>query len=116
MSDEEEIKVFKQINITSIATTAPNLVLWFWVFHRIMRQTDRAKYRWLIAVSVLMIVSMIASIASFQIDYTFNVRRIDGSLDRYKLATNLLLTCYFISNTTFNLAHWIFAFSYFVLA
>lgn len=65
MSDEQLLKVLKNINITSIVTTVPNLFFWTWVFFKIMLEKEKAKYKWLIAISLLMIVSMISSIAGY---------------------------------------------------
>jgi len=67
MSDEEVIEAAKEINIASYATTVPNLVLWIWVFARIMRQKDRARFFALIVICVLMIFSMVASIVYYQL-------------------------------------------------
>jgi hypothetical protein len=79
-------------------------------------QKDRSKFYALIFLCVLMIVSMIASITNQQLLYTFNVRYSEGDLNHIDLANQVLYACQFTSSTTFNLAHWLFAFSYFVLS
>ena len=63
-----------------------------------------------------MIVSQIANITQQQLDYSYFVTA--NKEDRYlnEFERNMLQACYFISSTTFNLAHWFFAFSYLVLS
>ncbi len=48
--------------------------------------------------------------------YTYSDRSNNGDLNHYDLAKQILNACVFTSNTTFNLAHWIFAFSYLALS
>lgn len=63
-----------------------------------------------------MIVSQIANITQQQLDYSYFVKA--NREDRYvnEFERNMLQACYFITQTTFNLAHWFFAFSYLVLS
>jgi hypothetical protein len=63
-----------------------------------------------------MIVSLISSIVAWQLCYTYNDRLIKGGLNHYDLAVQILQACFFTVNTTFNLAHWFFAFSYLILS
>ncbi len=52
----------------------------------------------------------------FQLYYTINDRYFNGDLNHYNLANQILNACAFTLNTTFNLAHWVFAFSYLALS
>ena len=63
-----------------------------------------------------MIVSLIANIFACQLSCTYSYRNLTGGLNHYDLANNILQACDFTLNTTFNLAHWFFAFSYLVLS
>ena len=63
-----------------------------------------------------MIVSLIASIVYWQLNYTYTDKSNKGDLKNYDLAVQVLLSFSFTTNTTFNLAHWVFAFSYLVLS
>ena len=63
-----------------------------------------------------MIVSLIASIVSWQLCYTYTYRNHNGGLNHYDLAVQILQACDFTRITTFNLAHWFFAFSYLTLS
>lgn len=60
-----------------------------------------------------MIVSQIAAIAYWQLTYTYNDREFTGTLYHRELGSQILQGLEFTSCVTFNLAHWIFAFSYF---
>jgi len=68
--EEEYIQADKNVNIASYAATVPNLILWIWVFFRIMRQKERAKFFSLTVICVLMILSMIFGIVAYQLAYT----------------------------------------------
>ncbi len=48
--------------------------------------------------------------------YTYNDRNFYGDLKHIDLANQILQACSFTTNTTFNLAHWVFAFSYLALS
>ncbi len=48
--------------------------------------------------------------------YTYNDRYYSGDLNHLYLANQILYACAFTTNTTFNLAHWVFAFSYSALS
>jgi hypothetical protein len=63
-----------------------------------------------------MIVSLIADIVVYQLSYTYYVRNYNGDLKHINLANQVLEACNFTAYTTFNLAHWFFAFSYLVLS
>jgi len=96
-TEEEVIEVYKEINIASYIAYVPTLILWVWVFTRIMRQRDRAKFFALTIICLLMIVSMIASIVVNQLNYTYTYRSIiNRGLNHYYLALNLLMACNFI--------------------
>jgi hypothetical protein len=62
------------------------------------------------------IVSLIANIVGSQLAYTYTYRNLNGVLNHYDLAVMMLQACGFTSNTTFNLAYWLFAFSYLALS
>jgi len=59
---------------------------------------------------------MIASMLLYQLIYTYTYRAYNGELNNYVLANNILFAWEFASTTTFNLAHWFFAYSYLVLS
>ncbi len=63
-----------------------------------------------------MIISLIASLVYWQLNYNYHDRLLDEDLENYNFAVQILLSCSFTTNTTFNLAHWFFAFSYLVLS
>jgi hypothetical protein len=63
-----------------------------------------------------MIVSLIALIVCYQLLYTSYLRNYNGNINHIDLANQILSACFFTVNTTFNLAHWLFAFSYLVLS
>jgi hypothetical protein len=63
-----------------------------------------------------MIVSLIADIVIWQLGYTYTNRLMKGDLKHSDLVVQILQACNFIANTTFYLAHWLFAFSYLVLS
>jgi hypothetical protein len=48
--------------------------------------------------------------------YTYQDRNIKGDLNHIDLANQILNACSFTLDTTFNLAHWVFAFSYLALS
>ncbi len=52
----------------------------------------------------------------WQLGYTYNKKGYKGDLNHYDLAVQMLDACEFTSATTFNLAHWVFAFSYLALS
>ena len=51
-----------------------------------------------------------------QLNYTIFKRIYNGDYDHITLANQGFMACYFTIVTTFNLAHWLFAFSYLVLS
>ena len=63
---EDWVKVSKILNITSYITIIPTLLLFIYVFVRIMMQDGREKFLNLAVVCVLMIVSQITAIAEYQ--------------------------------------------------
>ena len=77
---------------------------------------DRDKLTPLIVVFILMILNLVAAIVSWQLWYTYNDRNYNGDLNHLDLANQILSACAFTTNTSFNLAHWIFAFSYLALS
>jgi hypothetical protein len=70
----------------------------------------------LIFISILMILSLIAQIAVYQLTYTSIERAHKGDLNHHDLTEQILQACTFIATTAFNLAHWFFAFSYLVIS
>ncbi len=48
--------------------------------------------------------------------YTYKDRSHNGDLKNRDLANQILQACVFTANTTFYLAHWVFAFSYLALS
>jgi len=66
MPNEEDIQVYKEINIASYVTTIPCLILWILVLARIMREKEQAKFYILTIICVLMITNLIASMLYFQ--------------------------------------------------
>jgi len=70
-TNEEIIVAYRDINIASIATTIPALMLWLWVFQRIVKLRNRSTFVWLIMICSLMVVGMIASMIYFQLLYTY---------------------------------------------
>jgi hypothetical protein len=52
----------------------------------------------------------------YQLYYTYNDINYNGDLKHPYLANQILQACVFTTNTTFNLAHWVFAFSYLALS
>lgn len=56
----------KKLNITSYITIIPTLLLFIYVFVRIMMQDGREKFLNLAVVCVLMIVTQITAIAEYQ--------------------------------------------------
>ena len=71
---EENIETSKEINIVSYTTNIPNLLFWIWVFLRILRSKDRAKFVGLIVICVLMIISLITSIITWQLNRTYGIK------------------------------------------
>jgi len=67
-------------------------------------------------ICVLVIVSLIAGIAYYQLGYIYTCKLNNGGLKHKDVAKNILQTCNYATNTAFSLAHWLFAFSYFVLS
>ncbi len=63
-----------------------------------------------------MIISLIARLVVCQLAYTYTYRNLTGGLKHFNLSVQILQACNFTLNTTFNLAHWFFAFSYLVLS
>ena len=55
-------------------------------------------------------------IVYYQLVYTYQDRNYKGDLNHIDLANQILRACNFTANTTFNLAHWVFAFSYLALS
>ncbi len=70
----------------------------------------------LIVISILMILYSVATIVYYQLWYTINDRYYNGDMKYVQLKLQILNACYFTSNTSFNLAHWVFAFSYLALS
>jgi hypothetical protein len=112
----EYLKVYKELEITCYALFVPTLALWNGLLARTLISKDRQKLVPLIVISVLMILSLVATIILWQLEYTYNDRKYNGNLNHLYLARQILQACAFIANTTFNLAHWVFAFSYWALS
>ncbi len=70
----DKLEFAKNISTTCYATCVPNLAIWTAVLVRILVQEDKAKFLPLIAICVLMIVSLIASMAYWQLRYTIRDR------------------------------------------
>ena len=62
-----------------------------------------------------MIISLIASIVYWQLAYTF-YKASEGFYELDLAEINILQSLRFTRNSTFNLAHWFFAFSYLVIS
>ena len=52
----------------------------------------------------------------WQLNYTETLRNYNGDLNHVDLANQILQACGLTLSTTFNLAHWVFAFSYLALS
>ncbi len=74
------------MNIASYATTIPTLLMWIFVFLRMLIQKEKAKFFALIVICVLMITTQIAAIVQNQLSYNFYSRLLDrGYLYHYNL-------------------------------
>ncbi len=104
------------LNIASYATTIPTLLLWIVILIRMLIQKAKAKFFALIVICILMIVSQITAILQNQLSYNFYNRIYKEVLSHQKLDHQILQGFENISYATFNLAHWLFAFSYLVLS
>jgi len=51
-----------------------------------------------------------------QLNYTYKEREYKAEIIHPHVTNNILNGCLFITNSTFNLAHWLFAYSYLVLS
>jgi len=51
-----------------------------------------------------------------QLNYTYKDKEFNGDLIHPDVASHILSACLFITNSAFNLAHWVFAFSYLELS
>ncbi len=116
MSTAAEVKIFKELDTASYALNVPPLALWIGLLARMLISKDRDKLVSLIVISILMILYSVANITDWQLVYTFNDRKYNGDQNNLYLARQILQVCTFTGNTTFNLAHWIFAFSYLALS
>ena len=112
----EWVEVSEHINIASYAFFVPILVLWSGLLARTLVQKDREKFYGLIVICLLMIVYLVTSIAGWQLNYTYYDRDYKGDLKHRVVLNQSILGLIFILSTTFNLAHWIFAFSYLALS
>ena len=63
-----------------------------------------------------MMTSLIANIVGMQLLYTYLNKEYKEDLSHPDLMRQILFTCNFTSNMTFNLAHWVFAFCYLALS
>jgi hypothetical protein len=115
-SAAEVIKVYEQLDTASYALTLPPLALWLGLLARMLISKDRNKLTPIIVISILMILSLVASMVGWQLFYTYYDRDNNGDLKHPYLANQILQACDFTVNTTFNLAHWVFAFSYLALS
>ncbi len=112
----EWVEVSEHINIASYAFFVPILVLWSGLLARTLVQKDREKFYGLIVICILMIVYLVTSIAGWQLNYTYYNRDYKGDMNHRVVLNQSILGLIFILSTTFNLAHWIFAFSYLALS
>jgi len=48
--------------------------------------------------------------------YTYFGKLFSGGVERYELVQEIVLGCFFTTNTALNLAHWVFAHSYLALS
>ncbi len=110
-----ELKVFKELDTASYALNVPPLALCIGLLARMLISKDRDKLTTLIVISIFIILFEVANIVLWQLYYTYNLRDFNGDLNHIDLANQILNACAFILNTTFNLAHWVFAFSYLAL-
>ena len=112
----ELLKFYKDLDIASYALFTPPLALWIGLLARMLISKDRDKLTPLIVISILMILYSVAWIVYYQLEYTYNDRFYNGDLNHIDLANQILEACNFTLSTTFNLAHWVFAFSYLALS
>jgi energy-coupling factor transporter transmembrane protein EcfT len=106
------VEVCKKINKTSYAVFVPTLILWIFVFLRMMVQKEKAKFTPLIIISVLMIVAIIAFIADYQLTVMYE----SAPEKQTESDRQIRFAMIFTSDTAYNLAHWFFAVSYFALS
>jgi len=62
---EEWLQVFRQVNFASYACNGLPLIFWIFVFYRILKIQDRAKYWVLMIVCLLMMASLVSSMLNF---------------------------------------------------
>ncbi len=108
--------MWKELDTASYALNVPPLALWIGLLPRMLILKDRDKLVPLIVISIPMILYSVANVTDWQLVYTFNDRKYNGDLNNRYLALQILEACTFTGNTTLNLAHWIFAFSYLALS
>jgi len=77
-SNQEILEVLEILMIAAYATTIPNLLLWIWVFGKILKKKDLRKFFTMIVICILMILSLIANMILFQMNYNMFEREIDG--------------------------------------
>ena len=73
------------MNIASYATTIPTLIMWIFVFLRMLIQKAKAKFFALIVICILMITTQIAAIVQNQLSYNFYDRLYREVLEHYEL-------------------------------
>ncbi len=65
----ENVKVYRNVNIASLATNVPGLLIWSGVLARIL--IKKVKLWGLVFICCLMITCQIAYIVMFQVQYTY---------------------------------------------
>jgi len=111
-----DVKVNDVIKIASYALNALPLALWIGTLGRVLISKDRRKFTDIIIISILMILTQVTEIVVYQLFYTQSYRAYNGDQNHNELVQQTMNVCAFISDTTFYLAHWVFAFSYLALS
>jgi hypothetical protein len=70
----EYLKFVKQLDTASYASNVPPLALWIGLLAKMLISKDRDKLVPLIVISILMILTLVASIVFYQLVYTYNHR------------------------------------------
>jgi len=115
-TDEEWLQVDRQLNFASYACNGLPLIFWTYVFYRILKMQDRAKYWVLMIVCLLMMASLVSNLLDYQLWYTYEDRSINGDLSHLERLRQIVYSQGYTTAVTFNLAHWLFAFTIFTLS
>jgi hypothetical protein len=74
MSTAAEVTVYKDLETASYALNVSPLALWIGLLARMLISKDRHKLAPLIIISILMILTEVASIVYYQLNFTYNDR------------------------------------------